>query len=596
MNLLFVSLINASIVLALGLAATVALRRRSAALRHAVLAITIVCAALMPVFELALPVMPVFEAGGATSSGLALNSDEVVTTGSTTTTVPLADEGIRWTTVVVGVWMIGVVLTFGGLLTGLVRLALLRRRSAPVTGRWRELTDELAHEYGVRRPVTLLQSTDPSLLVTCGVLRPVIILPACATHWTDDRRRIVLRHELAHITRHDAAIQLVGETLRVMQPINPLVWIACHRLRQESEYACDDAVLGGGVEATSYASHLLAVAKQLSGRHVAWASAPAIAHPSTLERRIVAMLHRRKNREPLTRFGWCAAALVALGISLPLAAAGTAPAPAVIVAPAVVDVAATQQPVAAAAPVAAPAPRPTADPSPRPAAAPRPAPVAIPTPAQAGSVTGRVADQTGGVIPGATLTLTDQQTKSQQTAIAGSNGRFTFANLPPGDYELMARLSGFKSVVNAVNVSSGNAVDQEITLPLGSLSETITVKCSPSSRSLLDAIFPVLHAQAPSTPIRVGGQIREPKKTKHVAPACPAELPAGETTVLVTGTVGMDGLVTDIEPVAGQSGAQPPAALVEAVAAAVRQWVFTPTQLNGRTVEVTITVTVNFTK
>jgi BlaR1 peptidase M56/Carboxypeptidase regulatory-like domain/Gram-negative bacterial TonB protein C-terminal len=436
----------------------------------------------------------------------------------------------------------------------------------------------------------LLQSADPSLLVTSGVLKPGIILPARASHWTDDRRRIVLRHELAHINRHDAAVQLIGEALRVFQPINPLVWIACHRLRQESEYACDDAVLGGGVEATSYASHLLAVAKQLSGRHVAWASAPAIAHPSTLERRIVAMLHTQKSRTPLTRLGWSAAALVALGVSLPLAAAGTgSPAP---VSPSPIAGAVTPEVITPQQAPQKTAPPPTIEL--KRAAVPPSRPVAARV--QAGSVTGRVTDPSGGVMPGTNLTLTDQQTKSQQTAISAASGRFAFANLPPGEYELTARMPGFKSTVSMVTVTSGNGSDLTIKLPLGSLSETITVQCGATSTSFLEAIFPVLHAQDRPTPIRVGGQIREPKKTKHVAPVCPAEVPSGETTVLISGTVGTDGSMTDIEPTAGQTGVQPPAALVEAVIAAVREWAFTPTQLNGQPVAVTINVTVKFTK
>lgn len=310
------------------------------------------------------------------------------------------------------------------------------------------------------------------------------------------------------------------------------------------------------------------------------------------------MLHREKNRQPLTRLGWSAAALVALGVSLPLAAAGMAPAAsAVIVEEAPPEVTLAQQAMAVTTPV--PAPRPASDPTPRPAAAPRPVAVATIAPAaQAGSVTGRVTDQSGGVLPGATLTLTDQQTKSQQTTITASSGRFTFANLPPGEYELMARLSGFKPVVSMVTVSSGNAVDRAITLPIGSLSETMSVQCTATSMtaSILGAMFPVLHAQDRPTPIRVGGHIREAKKTKHVAPACAADVPSGETTVLVTGVIGVNGLVTEIEPAAGQSGAQPPAALVEAVVAAMREWTFTPTMLNGQPVEVEIKVTVNFSK
>ena len=95
MNLLFASLIDASIVLALGLTATVALRRHSAALRHAILALTIVCAALMPVFEVLLPVIAVFEPPSASSSGLTLSSDDVVRNVGSTLSVAPPDEGIR---------------------------------------------------------------------------------------------------------------------------------------------------------------------------------------------------------------------------------------------------------------------------------------------------------------------------------------------------------------------------------------------------------------------------------------------------------------------------------------------------------------------
>ena len=50
-----------------------------------------------------------------------------------------------------------------------------------------------------------------------------------------------------------------------------------------------------------YLSHLLGVARHAVGHGNGWASAPAIAHPSTLERRISAMLSHQHNRAPLTR-------------------------------------------------------------------------------------------------------------------------------------------------------------------------------------------------------------------------------------------------------------------------------------------------------
>ena len=109
------------------------------------------------------------------------------------------------------------------------------------------------------------------------------------------------RTKLAHIARRDWALQIAAETVRAVYWFNPLIWIACRRLRDESEQACDDTVLRRGIDAADYASHLLAVARQVLTADRGWASAPAVANASTLERRIAAMLNASRNREPLTR-------------------------------------------------------------------------------------------------------------------------------------------------------------------------------------------------------------------------------------------------------------------------------------------------------
>ena len=80
--------------------------------------------------------------------------------------------------------------------------------------------------YGLRRPVVLLQSDHPTMLVTWGWLRPKVILPAGARDWTRDRMRVVLCHELAHIRRGDWAAQMTAELLRSIYWFNPLMWIA----------------------------------------------------------------------------------------------------------------------------------------------------------------------------------------------------------------------------------------------------------------------------------------------------------------------------------------------------------------------------------
>ena len=96
-------------------------------------------------------------------------------------------------------------------------------------------------------------------------------------------------------------------------------------------------------------------------------------------------------------------------------------------------------------------------------------------------------------------------------------------------------------------------------------------------------------AQTPA-PVRVGGAIRPPMKTKHVNPIYPREAQAGRVQgiVILETVIGVDGTVRDAKVLRSVP-------LLDAAAVdAVRQWEFEPTQVNGVPVPVVMTVTVNF--
>jgi TonB family protein len=101
---------------------------------------------------------------------------------------------------------------------------------------------------------------------------------------------------------------------------------------------------------------------------------------------------------------------------------------------------------------------------------------------------------------------------------------------------------------------------------------------------------PVL-AQSASAPVRVGGDVKPPTRTRDVKPEYPPEAQrAGVQGVVILETVvGADGRVTDARVVRSVP------LLDEAALAAVRQWEFTPTLLNGVAVPIVMTVTVSFT-
>jgi len=105
---------------------------------------------------------------------------------------------------------------------------------------------------------------DVNTPLTCGVLRPVILLPRNAPDWDAARLEAVLLHERAHVRRRDCLAKYVAQGARALLWWNPLAWIIAARLNREQELACDAAVLDAGVPADAYAGVLLDVARECS--------------------------------------------------------------------------------------------------------------------------------------------------------------------------------------------------------------------------------------------------------------------------------------------------------------------------------------------
>ena len=95
----------------------------------------------------------------------------------------------------------------------------------------------------------------------------------------------------------------------------------------------------------------------------------------------------------------------------------------------------------------------------------------------------------------------------------------------------------------------------------------------------------------PPAPLRVGGDIKEPRKTRNVPPVYPKIAQAAKVSgmVILEATITKEGDVRDVKVLRSI------AMLDQAAIDAVRQWKYTPPLLNGVPVEVIMTVTVNFT-
>jgi TonB family protein len=527
--------LQSSVALAVALAAAFGFRRRSAALRHFVLAsgvaavlVVAVLPRVTPAWQITLPAAAI---ESAASTGAAARSGERpiargVAVAQREPPTSRAFPAVSIRLVLTAVWLAGLLVVAVRLILGLIGLRRVAARAATVhDDRLRQLLRTLKGELRVTRPVRLLFDDAP--VGTWGVWRPSIVLPAAATAWPDDRARAVLAHELAHVQRFDWLVQLAAHALCAALWFNPLAWVVARRLRDEGERACDDVVLGIGFIDREYATHLFDIARATS--RPALSAAVPMARPSSLEGRIAAMLNPTVDRRvPSTVFRIVAATFLLVAASA-----------------AAVRVTAQQ---------AGPAP-----------------------------LQGTVYDSSGAVLPGVEMALVNEQGVKWSTPTDGQ-GRFEFAPVGAGKYVLEAAVPGFRTLHQDVVLDRDRDWKRNITLQLGELQETIMV----TARRPAQATPPPASAGV----VRVGGNIKVPTKVFNVAPVYPPSMQASglEGVVKLDVLIATDGTVASVRVANGQ--VHP--AFAAAAAAAVRQWKFTPTLLNGQPVEVEMTASIAF--
>lgn len=226
-----------------------------------------------------------------------------------------------WSARLVLLWLFGCVMVAVAFAVGVLRTHILACQATPaIDDTLAEEAEVLSASLGIVRDVRVMTWDGPTMPMTWGALRPVVLLPASARQWPEARRREVLTHELAHVSRGDWAARILAALVCALQWFNPLAWMAARRLRDEQELACDDAVLAGGAQPSAYAAHLLEVARSLRSPVFGVTSASvAMARPSQLTGRLLAMLDASRQRTPRAFSVWMVWALMG-GIVIPVAA------------------------------------------------------------------------------------------------------------------------------------------------------------------------------------------------------------------------------------------------------------------------------------
>ena len=294
--------------------------RASAALRHLLWTSTVVASLLLPAFAFSLPrfgvpiatrriQMPAVRTDSVTvgRAPRVINQpaelDVRVSSGGRVNS--RTKSTLSFASILACVYVAGVLVILARLVHDHVAVRLLLRDSVALE----------SAQGSSSVPVRMVRADVTPL--TIGIRRPTVVVPRSAESWSDDRRRAVMLHELAHVERHDCATQIVAAIACAVYWPHPLIWLGAARMRFERELACDDAVLNRGVPATDYAAHLLELARGLSARRT-----PVVAVSMTaqtqLERRLRAVIEARRPRGTVRRKAVLAATASTFAAVLPL--------------------------------------------------------------------------------------------------------------------------------------------------------------------------------------------------------------------------------------------------------------------------------------
>jgi HEAT repeat protein/beta-lactamase regulating signal transducer with metallopeptidase domain len=395
---------RASVVLCAAWALTSMMRHASAATRHFVWSCAIAGAILAsalsslgPRWPVSLPssvaITPSFvttepqpDAAEAIAPSTPANAS-AEETGSTPAIVSAAGAGSRLDVIfVLGlIWAAGVLAVLVYAMSGILGSLLLRRSATPVHAPWVDEARTLAEAFEIGGVIDVVESKAVAMPMVCGVWRPLIVVPPAADEWSDERRRVVVLHELAHIKRRDCLTQAIAQIVCAVYWFNPIVWLAARRLRVERERACDDFVLAAGEKSADYAAHLLDIAQAMRQDRVPAIAGLAMARPSQLEGRLLAILNPAIRRSSALHTRLAALGLV-LVVTLPVGAVEFIAAPpaadsmdaAAAVAPGTTITTGGQQEPATSTAAALPAaPLPTRS---KPASSPVPSPAPSPAP------------------------------------------------------------------------------------------------------------------------------------------------------------------------------------------------------------------------
>src|SRR5947208_2283702 len=179
-----------------------------------------------------------------------------------------SSDAIAW---LVQAWLFGVAIFSLRSAGGFVLLERERRKRSSVVGeRVLEICYMLQDHLGISRTIQYCECKWLQSPAVIGWFRPIVFLPATAlTGLSDDQLQAVSAHELAHIQRLDAFVNVFQVCVETLLFYHPAVWWLNKRIRAEREHCCDDIAVSLCGDAVEYARALTLMEQ--------WRSAPVFA-------------------------------------------------------------------------------------------------------------------------------------------------------------------------------------------------------------------------------------------------------------------------------------------------------------------------------
>jgi bla regulator protein BlaR1 len=161
--------------------------------------------------------------------------------------------------VVVSVYIVGIVFQLIVLLSGYIKIKLLKKVSRiNIPENWRIVFDMTIFQLKINKKVNFYLSEKVNVPLVIGFFKPVVLFPiSLATQLDPKQVEAILIHELSHIRRNDYLINLVKTFIETILFFNPFVWLTTKLIHIEREHACDDLVVKATGTPLTYAHALL---------------------------------------------------------------------------------------------------------------------------------------------------------------------------------------------------------------------------------------------------------------------------------------------------------------------------------------------------